>query len=104
VLVGWVKMVWLIVLWPALRKIQAIHSLKNIRDCCQSISTQKTDSVRQTIISQNSSYLTGDDDVPGDVLKLLGEGGLKILTKLFNTIYETGESGRRTSRKVQRLH
>ena len=31
------------------------------------------------------------DDVPGDVLKLLGEGGLKILTKLSNTIYETGE-------------
>ena len=29
---------------------------------------------------------TGDDDVPGDVLKLLGEGGLKILTKLINTI------------------
>ena len=34
---------------------------------------------------------TGDDDVPGDVLKLLGEGGLKIMTKLINTIYETGE-------------
>ena len=34
---------------------------------------------------------TGDDDVPGDVLKLLGEGGLKILTRLINTIYETGE-------------
>ena len=34
---------------------------------------------------------SGDDDVPGDVLKLLGEGGLKILTKLINTIYETGE-------------
>ena len=33
----------------------------------------------------------GDDDVPGDVLKLLGEGGLKILTKLINTIYENGE-------------
>jgi hypothetical protein len=31
------------------------------------------------------------DDVPGVVLKLLGEGGLKILTKLINTIYETGE-------------
>jgi len=31
------------------------------------------------------------DDVPGDVLKLLGAGGLKILTKLINTIYETGE-------------
>ena len=34
---------------------------------------------------------TGDDDVPGDVLKLLGEGGLKILTELINTIYETGQ-------------
>ena len=34
---------------------------------------------------------TGDDDAPGDVLKLLGEGGLKILTKLINPIYETGE-------------
>jgi hypothetical protein len=27
----------------------------------------------------------------GDVLKLLGEGGLKILTKLINTILEIGE-------------
>jgi hypothetical protein len=34
---------------------------------------------------------TGDDDVPGDVLKLMGEGALKIMTKLINTIYETGE-------------
>jgi len=34
---------------------------------------------------------TGDDDVPGDVLKLLEEGGLNIITKLINTIYETGE-------------
>ena len=34
---------------------------------------------------------TGDDDVLGDVLKLLGEGGLKILTKLSNTICNTGE-------------
>ena len=25
------------------------------------------------------------------MLKLLGEGGVKILTKLINTIYETGE-------------
>ena len=34
----------------------------------------------------------GDDDyVPGDVLKLLGEGGLKIMKKLISTIYETGE-------------
>ena len=34
---------------------------------------------------------TGDDDIPGDVFKLLGEGDLKIMTKLINTIYETGE-------------
>jgi retron-type reverse transcriptase len=34
---------------------------------------------------------TGDDDVPGDVLKLFGERGLKIMTKLINTIYEIGE-------------
>jgi len=34
---------------------------------------------------------TGNDDVPGDVLKLFEEGGLKIMTKLINTIYETGE-------------
>ena len=43
---------------------------------------------------------TGDDDVPGDVLKLLGECGLKILTKLINIIYEM-ESGQRTSHKLQ---
>jgi hypothetical protein len=34
---------------------------------------------------------TGNDDVLGDVLKLLREGGLKIMMKLINTIYETGE-------------
>jgi len=34
---------------------------------------------------------TGDNDMPGDVLRLLGKGGLKILTKLSNTIYNTGE-------------
>ena len=34
---------------------------------------------------------TGDHDIPGDVLKLLGEGGLKIMRKLINNIYETGE-------------
>jgi len=34
---------------------------------------------------------TGDDDVPGDVLKLLGKVGLKIMKKSINTIYENGE-------------
>jgi hypothetical protein len=34
---------------------------------------------------------TRDDDIPGDVLKLLGEDGLKIMTKLIKIIYESGE-------------
>jgi hypothetical protein len=34
---------------------------------------------------------TGDDDVPGDVLEKLGEGGLKIIVKLINIIIETRE-------------
>jgi hypothetical protein len=34
---------------------------------------------------------TGDDDVPGDVLKLLGEDGLRQMTQLINSIYVTAE-------------
>jgi len=35
---------------------------------------------------------TEDDDVDGDVLKLLGVGDLRIIIiKLINTFYETGE-------------
>jgi hypothetical protein len=47
--------------------------------------------VEKAIKKMRNKKTTGDDDVPGDVLKLLGEGGLKIMTKLFNTIYENGE-------------
>jgi len=47
--------------------------------------------VEKAIKEMRNRKTTGGDDVPGDVLKLLGEGGLKILTKLINTIYETGE-------------
>jgi hypothetical protein len=47
--------------------------------------------VEKAIKEMRNKKATGDDDVPGDVLKLLGEGGLKIMTKLINTIYETGE-------------
>jgi len=35
--------------------------------------------------------LLRNDDIPGDVLKSLGEVGLKIMKKLINIIYETGE-------------
>ena len=47
--------------------------------------------VEKAVKEMRNRKSIGDDDVPGDVLKLLGEGGLKILTKLINTIYETGQ-------------
>jgi len=47
--------------------------------------------VEKVIKETRNRKATGDDDVPGDVLKLMGEGVLQILTKLINTIYETGE-------------
>ena len=34
---------------------------------------------------------TGDDGVPGDILKLLGRDGLRTVTHLINHTYETGE-------------
>ena len=36
--------------------------------------------VQKAIKEMRNKKATGDDDVPGDVLKLLGEGGLKIIT------------------------
>jgi len=45
--------------------------------------------VEKAIKEMRNKKATGDDDAPGDVLKLLGEVDLKILTKLINTIYET---------------
>ena len=47
--------------------------------------------VEKAIKDLRNRKATGDDDIPGDVFKLLGEGGLKILTKLSDTIYNTGE-------------
>jgi hypothetical protein len=47
--------------------------------------------VEKAIKEMRNKKAAGDDDVPGDVLKLLGEGGLKIMTKFINTIYATGE-------------
>jgi hypothetical protein len=47
--------------------------------------------VEKAIKEMRNRKATGDDDIPGDVLKLLGGGGLKILAKLSNTIYNTGE-------------
>jgi hypothetical protein len=47
--------------------------------------------VEKAVKEMGNKKATEDDDVPGDVLKLLGEDGLKIMTKLMNFIYETGE-------------
>jgi hypothetical protein len=47
--------------------------------------------VEKDIKEMRNKKATRNGDVPGDVLKLLGEGGLKIMTKLINTIYETGQ-------------
>jgi hypothetical protein len=47
--------------------------------------------VEKAIKEMRNKKATGDDDVPGDVLRLFGEGGLKIMKKLINTIYETGD-------------
>jgi hypothetical protein len=46
---------------------------------------------KKAIKEMRNKKATGDDDVPGDVPRLFGEGGLKIMKKLINTIYETGE-------------
>jgi hypothetical protein len=35
--------------------------------------------------------VTGIENVPGDVLNLLGEDGLGILAQLINNMYETGQ-------------
>jgi hypothetical protein len=45
----------------------------------------------QKAIKMRNKKVTGDDDVPGDVLKLLGEDGHSIETQLINNIYERGE-------------
>jgi hypothetical protein len=47
--------------------------------------------MEKAIKEMRNKKATRGDDVPGDVLKLFGEGGIKIITKLINTIYETGE-------------
>jgi hypothetical protein len=47
--------------------------------------------VEKPIKDMRDKKATGDDDVPGDVLKLLGEDGLKLMTQLINSMYVTGE-------------
>ena len=56
--------------------------------------------VEKATKDMRNKKVTGDDDVPGDMLELLGEGGLKIMKKFINTSMKV-ESGPRTSQKLQ---
>jgi hypothetical protein len=47
--------------------------------------------VEKAIKDMGDKKAIGDDDVPGDVLKLLGKDGIKVLTQLITSIYVIGE-------------
>jgi hypothetical protein len=47
--------------------------------------------VEKLIKEMRDKRATGDDDVPAEALKLLGDDGLNLLTQLVNNIYESGE-------------
>jgi hypothetical protein len=50
--------------------------------------------VEKAMKEMRDKKATGYDDVPGDVLKLLGENGLRLMTQLITSIYVTGEGPR----------
>jgi hypothetical protein len=41
--------------------------------------------LERAIKEMRDKTATGDNDVPGDVLKLLGEGGLRLMTQMINS-------------------
>jgi hypothetical protein len=47
--------------------------------------------VERATAEMKDNRATGDDDVPGDLLKLLREDGLRTVTEQINNIYETGD-------------
>jgi hypothetical protein len=47
--------------------------------------------VEKAIKEMRDKKATGDDGVPGDVLKLLGEDGVRLMTQMINSIYVTAE-------------
>jgi hypothetical protein len=55
---------------------------------------------KNAIKEMRDKKATGDDDVPGDVLNLLGENGLRLMTQLMNVLCVTG-SGPDISLKLQ---
>jgi hypothetical protein len=47
--------------------------------------------MEKAIKEMRDKKATGDDDVPVDSLKLLGDDGLNLMTQLINNVYESGE-------------
>jgi hypothetical protein len=47
--------------------------------------------VEKAIKEIRDKKATGDDDGPADVLKLLGENGLRLVTQMINSMYVTGQ-------------
>jgi hypothetical protein len=47
--------------------------------------------VEKAIKEMRDKKATGDDDVPVEALKLLGDDGLNLLAQLISNIYESGE-------------
>jgi hypothetical protein len=52
---------------------------------------QHKNEVEKAIKKMRDKKVTGDGGVPGDVLKLLGEDGFRVMTQLINNILENGE-------------
>jgi hypothetical protein len=47
--------------------------------------------MKKTIKEMRDKKATGDDGVPVEALKFLGDHGLNLLTQLINNIYESGQ-------------
>lgn len=47
--------------------------------------------VEKAINGMRDKKAKGRDDMPGNILKLLGEDGLRIIAQLISNIFETGE-------------
>jgi hypothetical protein len=47
--------------------------------------------VEEAVKEMRVKTSTGGDDVPGYVLKLMGEDGVRLRTQLINNMYENGE-------------
>jgi hypothetical protein len=47
--------------------------------------------VEKAINAMRNQKATRYNDVPGDIFKLLGENGFRLITKLINNIQETAQ-------------